>query len=768
MDSPSSPGLRRILSAAVVLAAILAFSILAEQPPAPKPATAAPNEFSAQRAVDTLRRILRDDLPHPAGSAVSDLVRQRILDEFTRLGYQPQVQTTFACSQYASCGTVNNVVARLDGAGKGGAVLVAAHYDSVPAGPGDSDDGAGTATVLEIARALRSSPPRQHPVIFLLDEGEEYGLLGAQGFVDSHPWAKDVQVAVNVDNRGTHGPSFMFETGSANDWAIRFYGQHAAHPAADSISYTIYKLLPNDTDFTVFKGAGYQGFNFGYINGVNQYHTPLDNASNVNAASVQDHGDKMLPLVAALADADLSNLPVRDAVYFTIFGRWIAHWPARRSAACASVVLLLLIVQIAWLRHERRLSTRELLWGMLTWLVMVIVTGAVALVLERIVHLVGVAPVKWIAYPIPLEISFALLGMVVVITNAVLFCRRAKFWGLWCGVWAWWALLAIVTSLKLPGVSYVALVPAGVAACAGIPAVVQRREGGVAHTMAVILPFAGAGIVLMRLLMEIYHALGVPALVALAVLTALLFTSVAPFCGDLRGLYGMRRLVMPWTPVLVGALSLLAAMVVPAYSAKFPERVNFQYVKNADSGMANWVVQAESGRLPEPIPLATAFRRSDRGFFPWDANPAFVADAPRTDLAAPTFTILESSEINGWRTYRALLRSERGAPFASILFPPGADVESVTVGGILQRTQTQRVRAYLHNWTAYSCATMPPTGVEASFSVPLGKTIEVSALDESYELPPEGTFLLHARPLTARPSQSGDVTIVIRHVQLLP
>ena len=50
---------------------------------------------------------------------------------------------------------MQNVVARLEGTEQGPAVLLAAHYDSVAAGPGASDDGTGAATVLEIARALK-------------------------------------------------------------------------------------------------------------------------------------------------------------------------------------------------------------------------------------------------------------------------------------------------------------------------------------------------------------------------------------------------------------------------------------------------------------------------------------------------------------------------------------------------------------------------------------------------------------------------------------
>jgi hypothetical protein len=768
LDLPSSPGIRRIAASVLVLAAVLALSFLGEQPPAPKPSAAAETEFSAERAVDALRRILKDDVPHPVGSPANDVVRQHILDEFTRLGYQPQVQTILACSKYASCATVKNVLARLDGTGAGGAVLMAAHYDSVPAGPGDSDDGTGVAISIEIARALKSLPPRRHPVIFLIDEGEEAGLLGAQGFVNSHPWAKEVRVAVNVDNRGTHGPSLMFETGSANDWAVRFYKRYVPHPAADSVAYTVYKLLPNDTDFTIFKQAGYQGLNFAYLNGVNQYHTPLDNSANVSAPSVQDHGDHILPLVAALADADLSNGPVGEAVYFTIFGRWLVSWPARRSALLASIETLLLAAQILWLRYVKRLVPRELVWGMLGWLVTMVVTGAVALVAARLVHMAGATPVTWVAYPLPLEIAFALLGMVVVMTNAILFSGRAHFWGLWCGVWIWWSLLAIAVSLQAPGLSHLLLVPLGTAACAGLPATLRRTEWAALSVLAVTLPLAAAAVVLSQLLLEIYSALGSPALVFLAVLVAALFTPVAPFGAELRAVPGLRGLAVVWLPVVLAALLLFAAIVVPAYSAKSPERVNFRYIEDGDAGSAQWVVEAESGRLPEPIRLAANFRRADRGYLPWDTMPVFLADAAYRDLAAPTFTILESSLSEDRRSYRALLRSERGAPFASVFFPPGADVESVSMGGLPQQAPVPRVRAYLHHWSMYSCTTMPAAGIEIAFSLPMGKSMEVFVLDESYGLPAEGMFLLHARPLTATPSESGDVTIVTRRVQLLP
>ncbi len=772
MDSPSSPRVRRILSSAVILAAILVLSFIGIRPPAPKPVGAPATEFSAARALDTLHRVLKEDTPHPIGSAANDAVRGRILDELTRLGYQPQVQTAFACAQYVNCATVNNVVAELNGTDgdtdSSGAVLLAAHYDSVPAGPGDSDDGTGVAVVLEIARALKSLPAPRHAIILLIDDGEEAGLLGAHAFVDSSPWAKDVRAAVNIDARGTSGPSLMFETGSANDWIVRLYARHAAHPAATSIFYTVYQQLPNDTDFTVFRAAGFQGLNFANVGDVVHYHTPLDNSANANLATLQHHGENALPAIVALANSDLANPPQREAVYFDLFGHWLIHWPARRTLTFALAAAILLLLQIVWMIRNSRLTLREYLWGMVNWAVSMIVTGLLAFIVARLVHLAGGTPVNWIAYPLPIEIAFWSLAIAVVTTHAILFARRAGFWGLWAGAWTWWALLAVVISWQTPGLSYVFLIPTGAAALAGLPATLPRNEIFAGAAIAAVLPLATVGVVAFAPALLLYSALGNPALVLIAVVFGLMCTPLAPLCADLRRVPGLRGLAIPWIPILITALALFAAVVVPAYSAKAPERVNIEFSQDADTGNAQWIVEPNSGRLPEAIRLAATFRAAEHGAFPWDTRSAFVSDAPHLDLAPPTFTILESSQADGRRNYRTLLRSERGAPYAGVFFPPDSGVENVRMGGQPLPPATEGIRNVFNGWVAYACPAMPAGGVEISFSVPLGKTVGVSAADESYGLPTEGTFLLNSRPLTATPSQNGDVTVVTRRVQLLP
>src|SRR4029079_1979737 len=154
-------------------------------------------------------------------------------------------------------GSVDNVVGRLPGSASTRAVLLVAHYDSVPWTAAASDDGAGVAAILEALRALRTGPPLRNDLVVLFTDGEEAGLLGAKAFVEGHRWARGVGVALNFEARGTGGPSLMFETSAGNGRLVRELAAAAPRPTASSLFYDIYRLLPNDTDLSEFKEAGF-------------------------------------------------------------------------------------------------------------------------------------------------------------------------------------------------------------------------------------------------------------------------------------------------------------------------------------------------------------------------------------------------------------------------------------------------------------------------------------------------------------------------------
>ncbi|NIP95655.1 MAG: M28 family peptidase, partial [Akkermansiaceae bacterium] len=186
------------------------------QPP-PALGVDAPLElFSAGRAWERLESLLGDETPHPLGSAANDAVRARLVEQLENLGLRPEVNSRWVTGAGRWSSTLvraHNVLAELPSSHpERPAIVLACHHDSVPAGPGASDDGAGMAAILEIARILMAEAPLARPVILLFTDGEELGLFGARGFALENPVAERVGLILNFEARGSSGGSLMFET----------------------------------------------------------------------------------------------------------------------------------------------------------------------------------------------------------------------------------------------------------------------------------------------------------------------------------------------------------------------------------------------------------------------------------------------------------------------------------------------------------------------------------------------------------------------------
>ncbi|MGH3148086.1 MAG: M20/M25/M40 family metallo-hydrolase, partial [Rubrobacter sp.] len=247
--------------------------------PEPVPTTAPPTEFSSGRALEHVRVIAQE--PHPMGSPENMAVRDYLVEELSALGLEPEVQKTTAAHYFvdgfAEAGMPENVLARLEGTGNGGkAFVLMAHYDSVSTAPGASDDGAGVASMLETLRALRAGPPLKNDVIFLFTDGEERGLLGARAFVDSHPWAEDIGVVLNLEARGNTGPAIMARTNDENGWLVREFAKATPYPFATSDTAAFYAFSGSGSDLSVFMDSGLAGMDVAHTEGHAHYHTPLD------------------------------------------------------------------------------------------------------------------------------------------------------------------------------------------------------------------------------------------------------------------------------------------------------------------------------------------------------------------------------------------------------------------------------------------------------------------------------------------------------------
>jgi Zn-dependent M28 family amino/carboxypeptidase len=103
-----------------------------------------------------------------------------------------------------------NVVADTPGGRDGSLVVVGAHLDSVPEGPGINDNGSGSAAVLETALRLARRPAQDHGrVRFAFWGAEERGLVGSRHHVEglSEAERRNISLYINLDMVGS--PNFV-------------------------------------------------------------------------------------------------------------------------------------------------------------------------------------------------------------------------------------------------------------------------------------------------------------------------------------------------------------------------------------------------------------------------------------------------------------------------------------------------------------------------------------------------------------------------------
>jgi hypothetical protein len=745
------------LAAALALFALaLVLAVFQGGPPPAKPASAPAAEFSAGRAQAVLRDLLGDGAPHPVGSPAAARVRERILAQLRQLGYRPEVQESAACGGGGNCARVSNVLARLPGREPGRSVLLLAHYDSVPAGPGVSDDLAGVASILEVARALKAGPPLRHGVLFLLDEGEEANLLGAEAFAAHSPAMAEVGAVVNLEARGTGGPSLMFETSGQDGWMVRAFAARASHAFANSVSPTVYEYLPNDTDLTVFKRRGIPGMNFAFIGHPLQYHSPLDNLADVSADSLQHHGENALAAVRGLAEGDLASPPSGKMVFFDLFHAVVVRWPAGLSPLLGLLALGLTLAA-GFLFRRRGLPA----WGGAFMLGFAAGLSALLLVLVlAVVFQILVAPAfpaPWVAHPGPATAAFWLLAFAGALGLAGLMGRRVGLPGLWTGVWVSWSLLGMLLGFLLPGISYLVIVPALVAGVCGL------ALGGspAGRTVAAVLPAFVAALLWLGVLSLLYLGLGLTGLLVAAVLLSVVVSTLAPLMPG-AGLPARRWL--PLASLALAVICLVWARTQLPFTPAAPHNVAVVAHEDAASGETRLVLRSTP---PVPFRMRTAggFGRQPVPAFPWSPPMArsFVAPVPPLGAPGPELAVLADSTSGGKRHLRLKLTSPRGARVATLLVPAKALLESMQVDG---ETVPMDSRHPLKGWQAVTYHTLPAEGGVLDVVLGSSEPYDWYVYDRTDDLPPAAQPVVAARPAWAAALQDGGGTIVSRKVRI--
>ncbi len=741
--------------ALLVLAAGFWFlQIYGQARPEIAPLTASSRLFSAARAEQVLARILGPEKPHPISTAENAHVRERIVQELQRLGLHPAVYRSFACHPPHAeglliCATVNNMVADVrPGAGK--AVILLAHYDSVPAGPGAADDESGVATVIETARALIvRGAMGKHPVMAVLTDGEEADLLGAAAFLRDPAQKARVGAVVNVEARGNRGPSILFQTSPGDGPLVDLYADNTSGYATSSLYHEIYRFLPNDTDLTLYIDAGFPSFNFAYVGGVMDYHTARDTRANLDPVSLQQQGDNALGVAGGLEQADFAKLRGENDIYLDILGRWLPRTPASWAVPLATIEFLLLLAGV-FLIQAAPISVAQWSLAFAVTPVLLFVAVGSGFLLHALAALVSGAPDPSYAYPIALRIGLSL----ELAGSALLVSRFAPTGAETAAAWLWIGALGLAVAIFLPGLSPYFLIPAFVAAlCLLLAKRMPEKLEGWIGTAGLLVPalvallvwssIGATGESIMGL--KLHPMFTVPFAIALSTMVPLLARFALP-----RAVW-----VVAVTVFFAGAVC--AAVVQglqPAFSTSAAQRLSISYLANRER--AFWAVDAMAP-VPQPMRAVAAFSPQPRRML--SAFPrVYAAPAANWRFPFPDATVIARPPINGMRRITLLFHGSDAADQMYLIVPRAAMLKTVDVHGFHFPAPAGWSN---EDYIMFACMSRDCRSESITLTLAMRTPTTFGLYEHRFGLPDFARKLLRARPSTAVPSQNGDgVTLV--------
>ncbi|WP_292051488.1 MULTISPECIES: M28 family peptidase [unclassified Brevundimonas] len=298
----------RALPTRLAVAAVLALAACETKPLAvEQPAVAVASHDYTQLMAD-LKTLSADDMQgRDTGSEGGAKARQYIVDRLEALGVGPSSMgrlQPWSAQGRSPDGpkTFNgtNIIGLIPGTRVSDKyIVVTAHYDHVGVHDGQiyngaDDNASGVATMLELAKRLKETPP-EHSVLIVALDGEERGLLGAKEFVEAPPVPlSSISLNINFDMTARADvDGYLWVTGTYQHPYLRPLLEPI--PANGSIRLAFGKDRPEDegadnwvyaSDHGAFHRAGLPFLYFG-VNFHEDYHKPSDDVERINPAVFQ-------------------------------------------------------------------------------------------------------------------------------------------------------------------------------------------------------------------------------------------------------------------------------------------------------------------------------------------------------------------------------------------------------------------------------------------------------------------------------------------------
>ena len=694
------------------------------------------SEFSTKRALEKVKEMSAK--PHFVGSQNHEVVAQYLQTELQNLGLETNLQSGFTMTEKGTLVFSKNIIAKIKGSNSSKSLLLLSHYDSAPHSfsKGASDDASGIATILETVRAfLHTKTKHKNDIIILFTDAEELGLNGAALFVTQNKLAKEIGLALNFEARGTSGPSYMLmETNKGNAKMVEEFSKAKVRfPASNSLMYSIYKMLPNDTDLTVFREKGaIQGFNFAFIDSHYNYHTMQDNYQNMNPNTLAHQGNYLVPLLNYFSNAEISSLNSNDdKVYFTIPFTFISYpnsYILPLLIAAFGLFLIFLIVGLG----KQVLRLDEIIKGFVPFFGSILVAGFLTYVGWQL--LLNFYP----QYNDILH-GFTYNGhdyiyAFVSLTLAICFLfynskakRNPEMSQLIVPLFIW-LLLNIGIAMKLEGAAFLILPVIATTFILGFYAITQRTYWLLnivfsIPTLLIIVPF----------IQMFPIGLGLKILFGSAVLTVLCFTLLLP----LFGTFGQKKL---WAIffVLVSFSFFVKAHLASNYDVNKAKPNSLVYLLNTDTNKAYYTTYDKNldvwtkkylGEKPQNATILN----TNKLYSKYGSEFTFMKPTSIINIAKPYIQFLRDTIKGNQHFYKIIITPNRKVNRYDIFANEKLTINNLKANGVksldiksnIINKKTNKVLSY------YVVNNVP---LEIEFSINKNQKLDMNLVESSFDL----------------------------------
>lgn len=674
-----------VFIACIIFTFILSYILYS--PPAFVSSDAPEDKFSAERAFSHTVHIAKK--PHSLGTAEHSRVKEYIKTEIIKLGLEYGEQSTTAIYDHMGirAGYVTNVFGILRGSGQGKkAVVFLGHYDSCPHTPGAADDGSAVVSMLEGARALTRCETLENDIIFLFTDGEESGLFGAKVFTEEHPLMDNVGLVINIEARGSSGPTLAYEFNEDNGWVVRELNRAMPRLFAASISYEVYKRMPNDTDFTMFRRAGISGINIAFIEDYVNYHSMTDSPTNLNLNSLQHHGDYIMASALHFGNLDLSETKSEDVIFFNWIGSSTIIYSAKLNLALIILVMVFSVIFFYFGLKKHHIRWGRILLGFLSFFLTLIIILFISWLIVKLIkkgypHYEQFYDLNF--YNVKFYfLAFSALSMTIFSSINILLKKYFNVLELFSGIIVFSLLLMWVMHVLIPTGSYLIIVPLIFLLSGGIITVFKDLSFENRKLFFFIIHFIVLFPVISLYLPYVsmfYVALGLQMIFGGLVILILLWGYLIV---PITVVQKKRGWILPALALFLALTSLFIAHIYSKPASDRPLQTSLNYYFDADSNRAYWVsenlvpdawnIQFFKNGVKEPL----------SEIYPHAERLRLKAAASLITIPSPEAKISSDTIFENRRYVELIITTERNAAFCEIYFQKDSGLIISSVNGL--------------------------------------------------------------------------------------